>query len=607
MIDEELYQQAADELNSDRRRPHIWARACALASDDHDEARYLYTNLRVEELLAEREAGLGETVTTGSESEDHDATLALELVDPDLEADGSSAPIGLDTDSFSLDEYTGEDEIRPAADPADDELNLSSPATLHDPLDDSIDDGLELLPTGLSEENEAAPTPGERQIEAEQTEVYIPRASSVSAPGQAEFTQEPDEIPLSQMERDYHEKFSDKSFEEEARRIEEILNSTLDESSDLDGTAVMDFEAEDLAEFQASLAAEDDDIPDDVDLFDDLPLSSTASNGTDESHAQSSAEGALNQNNAQLDELLDGIFDDSQALHTSPESEAILTADFSDASGTQAILVDDELDWLDSSAADADAEDKQSLEPYAPATDTLSDTDKLAQELERQADDMPGQTSDIIPHPVLDADIHEAQEAKSTDSTEADDSLSDKVAASAAGAAAGAAAGVAAAAFTADNADASTIIRDNREFPMDLSEGDRGTLFNVYRRDSQVQAVKDGVSWSALFLTLPYLIYRHLFGTALVYTVMSLIILVGLLVSGLSWLDAGSSASTAIKACTGGFALLALVGLLYIPFRYANDWRSEKLEDRGFELVAWVTARNPGKAIIKARRASALD
>lgn len=80
MIDEELYQQAADELNSDRRRPHIWARACALASDDHDEARYLYTNLRVEELLAEREAGLGETVTTGSESEDHDATLALELV-----------------------------------------------------------------------------------------------------------------------------------------------------------------------------------------------------------------------------------------------------------------------------------------------------------------------------------------------------------------------------------------------------------------------------------------------------------------------------------------------------------------------------------------------
>jgi len=57
MIDEELYELAADELNSDRRKSDIWARACALASDDHDEARYLYTNLRVEEMLAEREAG----------------------------------------------------------------------------------------------------------------------------------------------------------------------------------------------------------------------------------------------------------------------------------------------------------------------------------------------------------------------------------------------------------------------------------------------------------------------------------------------------------------------------------------------------------------------
>ena len=54
MIDEELYQQAADELNSDRRNPHIWARRCALASDEHDEARYRYTKLRVEELMLQR-------------------------------------------------------------------------------------------------------------------------------------------------------------------------------------------------------------------------------------------------------------------------------------------------------------------------------------------------------------------------------------------------------------------------------------------------------------------------------------------------------------------------------------------------------------------------
>ncbi|MFK7892857.1 MAG: hypothetical protein AB8B63_18735, partial [Granulosicoccus sp.] len=75
MIDEDLYQKAADELNSDRRRPHIWARACALASDDQDEARYLYTNLRVEELLAER-ATLSEQGSV--EPETLDATLAIE-------------------------------------------------------------------------------------------------------------------------------------------------------------------------------------------------------------------------------------------------------------------------------------------------------------------------------------------------------------------------------------------------------------------------------------------------------------------------------------------------------------------------------------------------
>ena len=55
MIDEELYQQASEELASERRDLRVWARACSLAPEDHDEARYLYTNLRVEELLAERD------------------------------------------------------------------------------------------------------------------------------------------------------------------------------------------------------------------------------------------------------------------------------------------------------------------------------------------------------------------------------------------------------------------------------------------------------------------------------------------------------------------------------------------------------------------------
>ncbi len=99
MIDEDLYQQATDELNSDKRRPHIWARACALASDDHDEARYLYTNLRVEELIAEREtSGLSPSADDSQATDDqHDATLALEPLNLDEDIPESiSAPSGVD-------------------------------------------------------------------------------------------------------------------------------------------------------------------------------------------------------------------------------------------------------------------------------------------------------------------------------------------------------------------------------------------------------------------------------------------------------------------------------------------------------------------------------
>ena len=82
MIDEDLYQQAADELNTDQRRPHLWARACALASDDHDEARFLYTNLRVEELIAERETS-GSSMSNNI-TEEADATLGLAPLDETL-------------------------------------------------------------------------------------------------------------------------------------------------------------------------------------------------------------------------------------------------------------------------------------------------------------------------------------------------------------------------------------------------------------------------------------------------------------------------------------------------------------------------------------------
>ena len=119
MIDEELYQQAADELNSDRRRPHIWARACALASDDHDEARYLYTNLRVEELIAEREKA-----TTGSSPDADSVDIAYSELSLVEEGDPET---GDDTGFMREINEDSHDAVEV------DEAQLKDPALLNDP------------------------------------------------------------------------------------------------------------------------------------------------------------------------------------------------------------------------------------------------------------------------------------------------------------------------------------------------------------------------------------------------------------------------------------------------------------------------------------------
>ena len=91
MIDEELYQFATDELNSDRRDTELWNRACALARDDHDEARFLYTNLRVEELLEQKASG--EPMPEMPDSVKGAASVAFDLDAAPNAID--SAPLGL--------------------------------------------------------------------------------------------------------------------------------------------------------------------------------------------------------------------------------------------------------------------------------------------------------------------------------------------------------------------------------------------------------------------------------------------------------------------------------------------------------------------------------
>jgi hypothetical protein len=126
-----------------------------------------------------------------------------------------------------------------------------------------------------------------------------------------------------------------------------------------------------------------------------------------------------------------------------------------------------------------------------------------------------------------------------------------------------------------------------------LMDAGGSRLYSVYKHfEKQIQVVKQGLCWPALFVTLPWLLYRRLFGTAVVYTLLWLVTLTGLIVAGLAWLDAGNQATTALKLTTLAFALLSVIGLLFIPFLYGNVWRARKLEKRGYELVTEIYARN---------------
>jgi len=111
MREENLFQLATEELNSRDRKTELWARACALATDDVDEARYLYTNLRVEELAKEHNIDLSASAPEPSErgeftlleeddKVDDTVSLSVQYVD-DMVATGKTPP-PVDADATAM-------------------------------------------------------------------------------------------------------------------------------------------------------------------------------------------------------------------------------------------------------------------------------------------------------------------------------------------------------------------------------------------------------------------------------------------------------------------------------------------------------------------------
>ncbi len=424
MIDETLYQLATDELNSDQRKPDIWARACALASNDHDEARYLYTNLRVEQMLAAQEKAENDLLRSGGKPA---ADMTLELDDETQEITVESTRAGQTSD-----------------------LNLQA-------------DGLEL--EGESSHSSIIGNEGALELSA------------------SEFDLNPD----------------------------------------------------DIADMNAA-----------------------------EPGIASSLHGKV-----------------TKAEAPAPGEKKAITMD------------DDPLAYW--------AQQHQEQIRLGEEQSERDNGSTLSKELERQADELPGQHSDIVAVESNSAAIQpkpsDTPKAKPTYNMPDRIEPNEEPAAPQVEATFEPQRQVLAAESPvhydyADDDD--TIANAVINTPINRQGGKR---FYVYSRNGKTHAVKDGVSWPAMLLTLPWLLAKGMLGTGIVYAVLWLVLIAGLLTTGFAWMDAAPNAPTAIKIWTALFALVALVSLFYLPFRHGNEWFQKKLQRRGYELDALVHAKNRREAI----------
>lgn len=795
MIDEELYQQAADELNSDRRRPHIWARACALASDDHDEARYLYTNLRVEELLAERESMPPADESDSADQALFDKTLALEpaFEDNTIEmsdelselsperGDGDrpeNPSTGMASEDVQLHGRAKPDAEPEAPDSTQPSLELSAEEFLSQPVEkdqqhqheahnrafstgssDSSDDSSLDAATPASAEEPAASSanhspanlddtyagledPTEvfqkelEKLRAEQGGVNIFESTAafsrhldgyntdnknpagheneldetaVDFDGTTEFNLDPAEVDrlasldpteaASQLRRS-SAATSDASTDTTSAADQQVSDSAIalegqtdsaafasGQPSETEGKSVSDSvgplssETSDQSNDDQSGANVDDVLgdtryepakaadPNDLEWLDEEPVESSSNNtrrepiiigdqtleimvdsssidadtdaddtlvlpvyseevakpvdGSDSDALHVGARDAIDAEQSEVDandqpigiadagiagekesELRDAL---QETIDTAKPSDVTLAEKWAELGATDSKSVDEaaqsDQHSLSTANSDTDAADKAALQTDTGiAARELASADGVKEAV--SADTPP---SDSRPEPVQPTPTPgEAPETRPA-SQNAVEPAPAPIAAAVAHHTAGDRA------YT--HGDRSALGEQTTEsatpvppaLPLDLTEGGKGKEFAIYRRDDKIKVVRTGVSWPALFLTLPFLLYRQLFGTAIVYALTAIILIGGFVISLLAWQDAGSDVQPLVQACTIGFGLLCFIGLIYLPFRFGNIWRGEKLENKGFEMLAKVRARSPGKALTQARNVAQLD
>lgn len=132
----------------------------------------------------------------------------------------------------------------------------------------------------------------------------------------------------------------------------------------------------------------------------------------------------------------------------------------------------------------------------------------------------------------------------------------------------------------------------------------RGRRYLVMRRGrGEFAATREGVSWLALFFTLPWLLWHGLIGTALTYVLLWIVLAGGLLIVALMGVAAPGDLSVPLQLLVIGYVLIAFAGLVYVPLRYANGWYRRRLERRGYEPLRPVRGVDRRDAIEQVRRA----
>ena len=565
MSDQELYQQAIDELNSDRRRPDLWARAVAIATDDHDEARDLYTNLRVEELIAEREP-----TTMSADAEPDFAALSLALAESDEQpaenlnqkreevetafASLDSIDLSDESDISSLEDLTSSLEAGPKLSEDTDLAAASVRLQEDNTLDTLTQDGLALDAQAPNSKELSTVSLDDMSIEdAAGSALSLDTGASQSGA----LGNEPDaERPLSFDDSGLENSGFDDSIEiTEIAPEESALDSLANElQSNIGDTYTPETTGEDLLDtVQAT---------DFVDTPTDTPTETLLSDLT---AGQPGTDGAMADDNdlTLKTDSMEAASDDGQSAAKAATETEIDSLQLQPVAETASKPYGSTVDYTPdekpvvfttSSMLVTEHDQTQSRTQSFDATSSFDNDYTVDLSGSHDSDGEP-----VINNPEIDLDGR-ANQTSANDpvrTSEADD-----------------------------------------HFILNPESNPRGTAYALLANaDGEARAIKSGVSWPAMFVTLPWLLLKGLWGTALAYIALLLVFVAVFVALAISVNDSQAGFDLAAQIAFGIFGLLAVIGLFYIPFKYGNQWLLEKAYRKGFNQKASVLAKSTNDAL----------